>query len=303
MRTRTRRWLAVAGIAGVLVLTASWWLGARGRRPQPALPPAAMESAPDPTDVPRRAERRMAGSRAPAVDLPAADMPASAAIDALLPLAQAGRADAMHELALRLMYCARAPVGSDEEIRTGALKHFYANNGHEPSSDDDIATVASNVDAFMRRRDECAGVDADLSGRRVGWLEKAARAGDTQAQLDFARYGLHDMGRDDILMQPDEVQRRREVAGDELQRALAAGDCGALDLLAQAYSGRKGRLDWIYPPDPTLSAAYAAAARLRSGEADARADAAAASLDAVQHAASERQGAALYARYCGGSGG
>ena len=65
-----------------------------------------------------------------ASDLPASEAPARAAIDALLPLAQAGRADAMRELATRLMQCSGAAAGSDDMIRLGAVKRFYWRNGH-----------------------------------------------------------------------------------------------------------------------------------------------------------------------------
>ena len=204
----------------------------------------------------------------------------------------------MRELALRLMFCARVATGSDETIRLDAVKHFYAARGREPSSDEEIATMASEVDASIIHRDQCAGIATELTAHRVDWLEKAARAGDTQAQIDYARSGLHDMDRDDILMHPDEVQRRREVAAGQLQRALESGDCDALGVLADAYSGHRGRVDWIYPANPVLAAAYASAALMYDSSYAATEDATASALDTAQRASAQRQGAELYARYC-----
>ena len=206
----------------------------------------------------------------------------------------------MRELSLRLIFCARVATGSDEIIRLAAVKRFYAARGREPASDEEIAAVASEVDASIIHRDQCAGIPAELAAQRVGWLEKAARAGDTQARIDYARFGLQDMDRDDILMQPDEVQRRREVAGEQLQHALESGDCDALNVLSDAYSGHRGRVDWIYQANPTLAAAYASAARMYDSAYASAEEAAVSALDTAQRAAAERQGAALYTRYCRG---
>ncbi|MBO9662827.1 hypothetical protein [Dokdonella sp.] len=303
---RIKGGLSLTATLGLAAAIGGWLLVSRERRvrAETSAPAVAATVKTDPSDAPARASDTRAGAKTPAApDLPAPDVPANRAIEALRALAEQGRPDAMRELSMRLMYCAGADSEPDEEIRRNALKRFYWRNGHEPATELEIGQVAAEVEDRARRREDCTGVDPALLENRVAWLEKAARAGDARARLDYANWGLHGMGREDILMHPDEVERRRQTAADLLQQALAAGDCDALPLLADAYRGQAGQLDWLFQPSPSLMIAYAQADRLRHGE-DARADIQAAAqgaaekLDAAQRAAALRQGETLFARHC-----
>lgn len=150
---------------------------------------------------------------------------------------------------------------SDSALRDRTVSVFRARNGREPDSDDDVAEVAAEFDRAVSYRDECRAIDPSLLASRVEWLEKAARAGDRRARIEYANWGLQDLpGREDVLMNLDEVQRRRALAGEFLQQALAQGDCRALPPLAQAYSGRVGTFDWLFRPDAARAYAYASAA-------------------------------------------
>jgi len=239
--------------------------------------------------------------------LPSAEVPSREAVRELLPLAQAGDADAMHDLALRLMRCSRVGGSADETLQDNAVRRFYWNHGHEPANEDEIAGVAAQVENDIALREECRGLDPALVAARIGWLEKSALAGNHVARLEYAKSGLQDMlDREDILMHPEEVDRRRELAGDLLQQALADGDCEALEFLAQAYGGQRGLMDWIYAPDAAKAAAYTQANYLwRTGGAappdgDPFADGAgfALSIEPAALEAARRQGQAIYQRYC-----
>ena len=240
-----------------------------------------------------------------AADLPDGDVPLSAAIGTLLPLANSGRADAMRELAQRLMTCLAPDDHDDAALRRIQLRRFYWYHGHEPATDAEVAQVASAIDAASRRRADCAGVDPTLVSQRVEWLQKAAQAGDPEALLDYAAEALQRMGRDDILKDPEGVERRRKLAGNFLNEALARGDCDALWKLAQAYSGETGRMDWIYPPDLNQAYAYAVAnlqwVERHGGSTDfseAQVDRIGAQLSSAQRVALSRQGEQLFQSRC-----
>ena len=238
-------------------------------------------------------------------DLPGADVPTHEAIATLLPLANEGRADAMRVLALRLMPCSGKHDQDDAALRSDALRRFYWDHGHEPATDAEIAAVAATVNNGAQRRDDCKNIDPALIEQRVDWLEKAGRGGNRYALLDYAGWALSGMGREDILRDPAEVERRRELAGDFLQRALAGGSCDALDELARAYSGDRGRYDWIYPSNTTVAYAYAQA-QVRwlavSGEdatkAQALVDHLATQLTSAAQRAAARQGEAIFQNHC-----
>lgn len=296
------------GLAGIS--TIAWHLARSPRAPALAVASAGESPEADSGGAQVDAQRRVidrrsteADSNPRAADLPAGETPAHEAIEALLALAQQGRADAMRELSLRLVQCARTDTLSDDgALRDRTLKRFYWNNGREPSSDGEISEVAADVDQLSRRRDECRPVDRDLLSHRIDWLEKAALAGDIRAKMDYARWGLQDMDREDILMHPAEVQRRREMAAGFLQQALAGGQCEVLALLADAYGGTRGLMDWIVQPDPVLAVVYSQASGLRNPVLSTGQGAVppplTADLTSDRLAAARRQGDSLYARYC-----
>lgn len=235
--------------------------------------------------------------------LTAASEPAASAIATLLPLAESGRADAMAELAQRLMAC-RNYVGRDEaSIRRGALQRFYRRRGYEPGSDAELTQIAGDIERETAMADRCRDIDPALMDSRIDWMERAAKAGDIGAMLDYPGYALHDMRTvDDVLMNFEEVGRRRQLAGELLRGALDRGACEALPMLAQAYSGGRNRYDWLFKADPYLGLVYAEAAAQAGVTDGGLARARERLIDPARQGAAATQGAALAARHCGTAG-
>lgn len=186
------------------------------------------------------------------------------AVSALRPLAEAGKAEAMSRMAQHLLNCAKWTSTSDETFQQIELSNFRSEFNRNPEGEEEIGKVAADTERDIRYRDDCRTIDAGLVADRIDWLERAARAGDETARRDYARWGLQDFpGREDILMNFEEVQRRRELARDFLLQSVAAGDCKALYPLAEAYAGVIGTFDWILAPNPVRSWVYGSLAMQR----------------------------------------
>jgi len=231
----------------------------------PSRPSPAPESAAGPMPGAARATEKPAVARDPArpeaIDLPDAGLAVQDAVSALRPLAESGRADAMSRMALHLLNCSHWASASEERFREVEVSRFRGASGHEPGTEADITTIATAVEKDVAYQRACADIDPALMHDRLDWLEKAALAGDPRARIEYVNWGLQDMpGREDILLDFDEVQRRRALAGDFLLQALSAGDCRALAPLAQAYSGLAGTFDWIVAKNAVKAYAYGMAA-------------------------------------------
>ena len=318
---RTRwRWPVVVLLAAIVVASPLLWRESRTPTTvdEPAAPStaAAIDDDIDPADdidatfappsVPIAATPASRGAPAvssgiPAADLPAEGTPVRDAVSALEPLVEQGRADATHRLAMELVRCQRARnLGSDEVIRERLLRRFRGRNGQSPASDAELDTVAREIERLSTERERCAGIDADMFASRLDLLEKAANAGNTDAMLDYADWGLQDMGGyDSLLRNFDEVARRRTLAAGFLNRALSLGDCRALGVMAEAYAGGRGRRIWVYTANPYLAAVYGEAAALVPGVAPVSSTALNA-LDPQQQATARDQALRLVQRHCGG---
>lgn len=185
-------------------------------------------------------------------------LPPKDAVEQLLPLVEQGRVDAMHALAMTMVGCHRARmIRDDDQIQNMLVRRFRWRNGREPGTDADLDTIARDLDRMSAERERCAGIDDSTYLTRLELLEKAALAGNTDAMLDYADWGLQDMdGYNTLLRRFDEVARRRELAARFLNNALVLGDCRALPVLAEAYSGSVPRRAWIVTADPYMAAVY-----------------------------------------------
>lgn len=225
--------------------------------------------------------------------------PTADAVKILLPLAQAGRADAMRELAYRLNLCRDYLDGDEESVRRSALRRFYDRNGHEPITDSELSDIAQSINYRTAMLDQCRGVGPAVMATRIDWMERAAKAGDVSALLGYGGNALNDMRDfDDAVTKLDEVARRRQLARDFLQAALNRGACSALVMLSAAYSGRRNPYGWLYNADPYLSLVYAEAADrggVVSGVSSHTTDGVA---DPAKRAAAAAQGAVIAARNC-----
>ncbi|MBX3693518.1 hypothetical protein [Dokdonella sp.] len=314
-RPRRGPWLVVAALA--VIVAATLILASRSPETAPnarALPVAldgdALERGQDEDDLdlpmPLAAVRGQIGVPALARGLPAADLPprgtpAQEAIRQLEPLVEQGRADATHRLAMELVGCQRARMlGHDDRIRERLLRRFRARNGQNPSGDAEFDLIARELERLSAERDRCAGIDDALFASRINLLERAAKAGNTDAMLDYVDWGLQDIGGyDGVLRNFDEVARRRSLAGGFLNAALAAGDCRALGVLAEAYAGGRSRRNWVFAANPYLAAVYGEAAALAPGAAPVSSTALH-DLDAQQQATARDHAQRLVQRYCRG---
>lgn len=237
----------------------------------------------------------------PATDLPPRGLPVQEAIRQLEPLVEQGRADAAHRLAMELVRCQRARMlGNDDLIRERLLRRFRGRIGQNPSSDAELDRVARELERLSAERDRCAGIDDALYSSRLELLEQAAKAGNTDAMLDYIDWGLQDIGGyDGVLRNFDEVARRRTLAAGFLNGALAAGDCRALGMMAEAYAGGRNRRNWVFTANPYLAAVYGEAAALVPGTAP-MSSIALHDLDAQQQATAREQALRLVQRHCGG---
>ncbi len=213
--------------------------------------------------IPRLQQRVNAGTTQGAADAPLPplmieDLPPRDVVAQLLPLVEQGRVDAMHALAMTMVGCHRARmIRDDDQIQNMLVRRFRWRNGREPGTDEELDSIARDLDRMSVERERCAGIDDSTYLTRLELLEKAALAGNTDAMLDYADWGLQDMdGYNTLLLRFDEVARRRELAARFLNNALVLGDCRALPVLAEAYSGSVPRRAWIVSADPYMAAVY-----------------------------------------------
>lgn len=218
-------------------------------------------------------------------------------------MVEAGRADAMAELAGRLIECRRFVDRSDESLRREAIRRFGMRNRRTPTSDADLDQIATAIEADSRRVEHCRDIDPVLMDTRVSLLERAARAGDIGAMIDYAGMGLHDLrSPDDLRVHFDEVARRRQLAGDLLRGALARGACEALPILSDAYAGGRGQHNWLFTPDPFQRLVYAEAASQANLGQQALDRARANVVDPDRQRAAAAQGATIAKRHCASAG-
>lgn len=307
-------------IAAVLLLTATaWWLrsppatnadagddrtagsAAMNAQPSSDTTPSATKAAQSPVDKLSHPAAAATDAVHP-YDIPALvgeGMLTADAVKILLTLAESGRSDAMHELAYRLNRCRNYVGGNDESVRRRVLQRFYAQSGHEPSSEKELEDVAALINEEAAMLDQCRGLDPALMASRVDWMERAADGGDIRALLYYGSNALNDMrSNNDILTNLDEVVRRRQLARGYLQKALDRGACDALLLLSDTYSGREGPYNWLYKPDAYLSLVYADAAFSAGVINDVWQSRIDALADPAKRAAAAAQGAQLAARHC-----
>ncbi len=138
-----------------------------------------------------------------------------------------GSPEAMRVLSNALRECARADMGSDDEIEVRVAKRSLGREvltgGHTAS---DPGRDAAEVKRLEGIRDSCAQIPKSTSDKWLDWLEKAAVAGDSEARAAFAWSALQEFATPQAKEEnAEEYLRRRDEAFDLLQDSIANGDC------------------------------------------------------------------------------
>jgi hypothetical protein len=157
--------------------------------------------------------------------------------------------------------------------------------------------VQWRIDEYTNERKACLALPADLRTGWLGWIDRAAQAGNTAAMRGYARMAIGEYySESDVRADLDTAIERRDKARAYLDEALRRGDAAALSDLADAY--RDSAHPTIYPVDPSKAYAYAYAATLagisRGNALDRTMDETARSLDGPQLAEAEASGRRFY---------
>ncbi|WP_257385544.1 hypothetical protein, partial [Tahibacter caeni] len=176
--------------------------------------------------------------------------------------AAAGDADAAAELGGLLGVCWRHSKGSAKQIEETVISGMAAGVdppriAGTPAPPELVILLLQQAQPELEQR--CAGLDRERlwkdRTRAPALLERAADAGRVEAMLDYAQYAFVGYnGPRHMLMDADEVVRRKQKARAYLRQALGRGDARALFLLGDAYAS--GPLENV---DPLQSYAYLSA--------------------------------------------
>lgn len=248
--------------------------------------------------------------------LPSPMIPLDERIAQLQLLASSGRADAMLALGRALLDCRLVDPRDDQAIERHWIDFFLRTQSDNAETIDDAAVtemVSSMKHRMVDLRERCARVDANGISHWLDWVEQAARAGDTQAMLDYAELAINARRDGEAPTAPaDEIARRRALAREYLWRALQRGDCRALGQLALAHAGIVGDGDIAstdIAPDAAQAHAFTVAWLLWRGHGEASDEnanvqgmqaAIATQLGATMLSATQAQGRAIYRQYCEG---
>lgn len=175
----------------------------------------------------------------------------------LLERATAGDTDAMVELGRWLMGCRAALRDPDaRQLHERLEQNLAPRRDGRMRGVEDIRRTRDFHERSLLEHVDCVALGAERVGTALGWIERAARAGDHRAMADFARYAFdrHEYETEEDLVQDlDEVIRRRDLARAWIQEALDAGERGALGYLSNDYGT-------LFPYDRVSAEAYRYAA-------------------------------------------
>ena len=212
--------------------------------------------------------------------------------------ADAGDARAACRLGTDLLRCRFVAGWSDEQIEQMASRESeLAAKGNL----DQANSIAMTLLRHAELQRLCAGLDETLLARGGQYLRQAALAGEPDAVVRYAAGGTFAItGSNAYIATPEFDQWRREAPA-MVQRALEAGQPGAVLLMLESHSTNYF-LPWLTPPDPDAAEASLALARRLFGE-GAYADYFDIPVrDDPQHRAeAERRAAELHARHFDGA--
>lgn len=157
-------------------------------------------------------------------------------IDDLQARAGSGDVKAMRTLGRGLHDCLSVFEDPDALDAKQSLDMNLASNLRKP---DDRVSRDQNAyevyDRTMARHVDCMALGRERAASGLGWLERAARAGDPQAKTEFASRALDRNAYPTeaaMLSDLDEVIRRRDLADAWVREAIESGERGALAMIA-----------------------------------------------------------------------
>lgn len=309
-------WLVLAALATIAAFA---WLAQRN---DVAVPPNRV------SDVPAAAPLRPlpakspvpAAATTPAKAAPAAAAPASTAAaiafqqrrSDLERRAAGGDDAAAAELGSLLATCVNYTGGTAEEMEDLVVSGMASGveapqlGGKPMTAELLVLLLQSSLREFEARCRGAPGlVKEDEKRAALDYLQRGADAGHVEAMIDYARYAFQDFsGGENMIVQADEVLRRKRLAAAYLEQAVARGAADALQLRAEIRS-RGG----VLPRDSVAAYADAYAFSLTDqGQAwparqrELYLAALAQPLDAARLAQARQQGQTLWQRCCGGGG-
>lgn len=237
-----RPWLLVGPLALVVAATVVWWSQYASppdaspvpqvvSRASPPPPPVAEPSVPRAAPIDPQTLRMQATAGPPqyAVDPPSM---LGDDIDSLHARATAGDLAAMRILGTGLHACLSRWRDPDAREPYRQLQTELQGNsdGKRPHADLDRQSY-DRYERAMARHVDCLALGKERASTGLGWLERAARAGDLDAKVAFARMALDDNAYADdgeMYADLDEVIRRRDLADAWVRDAIASGERRAL---------------------------------------------------------------------------
>ena len=141
--------------------------------------------------------------------------------------ANAGSPAVMRQLGQALRECARADMGSDEELEQKVAKRAI---GQEllrgDSAGPNVTADAQEVARLEGIRDSCKQITKDEMDQSLAWLERSAAVGDPDARFSYAWTLLQDFPTAEAKEDnAEEYIRRRDLGFAFLQDSIANGDC------------------------------------------------------------------------------
>lgn len=252
-------------LAAVLCIAAIrvWW-------PAPASPPPPEPAAPQASLAVEGVPTPPAAANAPTAPAPgeitlrrASGSTLADIAPALQARADAGDAQAACRLGVDLLRCQAVAHLSDDTAQALAKQELdLAEKGKLDAADN----AAAMLIGILEIQQHCAGLDKDLIARGGHYLRQAALAGEPDAVVRYAAGGAFGLtGSMAFITTPEFDQWRRE-APLMVQRALEAGQPGAVLLMLQSHSMNFFFLPWVTPPDAEAAEASLALARRVFGE-------------------------------------
>ena len=246
--TRTSR-ILLAAFGLLIVAAVAWFAGSQVSH----RPPAAANTAADPTDVrtdedasgsPRPDDAR-ATAAAPA-PLPPPDAPFDTVVGELLARAEAGEAGAACRLSLELLRCAQVLQFGRYEAASNLEEAIQAEGVGDRRDAEYLLAQSDHLTALGER---CRTIDADLVDRAPEFLRDAALAGDREARLQYVDgrnlFPPHDYS---YIADPYFDRWRRE-APRLLADLLEEGEPQAAIWMAEGRGGGEGAIQGLLRDD------------------------------------------------------